>query len=115
MSSHRITPNTSGTGKSKSVAFSNIDIKQFEQQMDSYSAYSYGPALGLGWNCLESRSMSVDDYEVIRPSEYRRNSEEMIIPLSRRESILKEIGYSRRQIEECYQTTSALSPKLPRH
>lgn len=105
LSSHVSPPITSGTDNSKRVTFSTIDIKQFEQQMNSHSACSYGPALGLGWNCLDSKSISVDDYETIRPSEYRRNSQEMLIPISLRESILKEIGYSRKQIEECSRRT----------
>jgi len=85
----------------KTVSFSTIDIRLYEPAMSFNPSCSSGPALELGWNYTNSHIYLIDDYEAMTPSGYRRNSKELIIPLNKRENILKEVGYSRQQIENC--------------
>ncbi len=95
--------NESTTSKMKSriaVCFSIVEIREYEVALSSHSSCSSGPGLGLGWKYSNCHPISVDDYEKISPSAHRRDSQAMIIPWDKREMILKEVGYSRRQIEE---------------
>lgn len=85
----------------KRVSFSTIHIRLYETAMSYNPSCSVGPALELGWNYTKCDTYILDDYEAMKPSQTRRNSKELIISFGQRESILKSVGYSRRQIENC--------------
>ena len=55
-----------------------------------------GPPLTLDWHAQATFEMTVDDYESRRP--VRRTKEECAMPVSARMEILREFGYSRREI-----------------
>ena len=82
------------------VGFSTVEIREYEVSLSSHSSCVDGPGLGLGWRYSNCHPITVDDYEKISPSGHRRDSQAMMIPWDKREMILKEVGYSRRQIEE---------------
>ncbi len=87
--------------KTRCVRFSTIDIREYDTVISTNPSCSSGPGLELGWGFSNSNSMLVEEFEEKFPSESRRKARDMIIPLGRRELILKEAGYSRREIEEC--------------
>jgi len=87
--------------KTRSVRFSTIDIREYDTVISTNPSCSIGPGLELGWEFSSIKSMPVEQFEEKCPSKSRRKARDMVIPLERRELILKETGYSRREIEEC--------------
>ena len=87
--------------KMRSVRFSTIDIREYDTAISINPSCSIGPGLQLGWGFSNLYSMPVEEFEEKFPSESRRKARDMVIPFERRELILKEAGYSRRDIEEC--------------
>lgn len=85
----------------RAVRFSTVETRVYETSISPNPSCSQGPGLELGWGYLCLDTISVDEYEEKYPSKHRRNSENMLISLDMREMILKEVGYSRRDIEEC--------------
>ena len=95
----------------KEVRFSTINIREYENKMSFNPSCSQGAAIELGWEFETSRSFNVDDYEKTRPSTDRKSSDEMLISPNQRDAILKEIGYSRKQIEDCTKIIQASRTK----
>ena len=95
----------------KEVRFSTVNIREYENKISFNPSCSQGPALELGWEYKMSRSFDVDDYEENHPSIDRKTPNEMLISPSQRDAILKEIGYSRRQIEDCTRIINASRPR----
>ena len=87
--------------KIRSVRFSTIDIREYDTAISTNPSCSRGPGLELGWGFSSLNSIPVEEFEEKFPSGLRRKARDMLIPLERRELILKEAGYSRREIEEC--------------
>ena len=101
---------------SKVVQFSTVDIREYESKLGTNPSCSRGPALELGWRYKKSEPILIDDYEASKPSSYRRSSKQLIIPPAEREILLKEVGYSRQQIEDCVRgiLMSKLKSKSPK-
>lgn len=107
---------TSSITNSKVVQFSTVEIREYDSKLSFNPSCSRGPALELGWRYNQSDSMPIDDYEASNPSGYRRTSKQLIISPEQREIILKEVGYSRQQIEDCINEIlmSKLKSRSPR-
>ena len=99
----------------KVVRFSTVEIRVYETSISPNPSCSQGPGLELGWAYLCLETTSVDDYEEKYPSKHRRNSANMLISLDMRELILKEVGYSRREIEECVRMKHTRMPNKKTH
>lgn len=68
---------------------------------------SSGPALGLGWDCEDSISCKIDDYE-----SNRQKKKIMALPRPIREAILKrDCGYSNMEVARCVRKINAIKAK----
>ena len=80
----------------KSVSFNQIHVRQYVLDLGDNPSCSKGPPLAMSWNYDDIGSVDLEEFEKNRPT--RRHSENLIMPLATRLSILSDIGYSPLQI-----------------
>ena len=101
---HEISSEYANITRKKSVTFSVLDIREYEVTLgDHPGLFSNGPSLSLGWSYNNYRNINVDFYEAQRAITGRRKRDEMIMPRFERENLLRDFGYSRRDIEKSVQ------------
>jgi hypothetical protein len=81
-------PPSSRKLESRSVSFNEVEIREYERCIGNNPATTYGPSLAIGWEYQEAVKLKLEDYEQSRPQ--RRRPNQMQVPGSIRESILKE-------------------------
>lgn len=86
----------------KSVHFSNIQFKEYTRILSDNPSTS-GPPIGLGWRFYEPVTIDLDHYESTRDGSSdgqssRRCKSELSIPAELRQDMLREVGYSRKEI-----------------
>jgi hypothetical protein len=79
-----------------SVGFADITVREYPMTIGDNPSPMRGPSLSIEWKHQVEHTLSIDDYETMRPD--RRTSREMMIPLSTREQILKRAGFARKEI-----------------
>lgn len=87
--------------KNATVNFGTVDIREIERILDINPSCTNGPPLGLGWKCLHEQSLTVEEFE--RRKGKRRaktDATDVLMPVPRheRESLLLELGYTRRDL-----------------
>lgn len=83
------------------VAFSTIEVRQYERILGDNPGVSSGPPLSIGWNYYEDSTicLPVDEFEYYHGS--CGDQSEMVLTRSERESILRDLGYHERDIAAC--------------
>lgn len=71
----------------KNVSFHQIEIREHCRTLGDSPSVSKGPALAIDWESCDMGSLSLDDYERLRPP--RRTKTELAVPRHVRESILR--------------------------
>jgi DNA relaxase NicK len=84
--------------RTKRVRFTNLYIREHTICLGDNPGGTQGPPVTIGWKKEASFTVSVDTYEQDRLP--RRQMKEMQMNRSRRERILKEVGFSRREMQE---------------
>ena len=83
---------------SKSVSFTSVTIRSYEQTIGDNPAVSYGTPISLDWNYEEHDSIELDSYEIKR-SLNRRTRRQMVIDHYRRKNlILYEFGCTKEEM-----------------
>ena len=82
-----------------SVQFGSLTVRTYDIVLDDNPSCTQGPALALGWRYNESNDMTIEQYDDWAQT-HRRSKNEFHLPTARREDILRDFGYSRRQIDE---------------
>ncbi len=93
--------NPERTPESKLVKFDSVEIREYARLLSDHPATSSGAPIGIGWNHDPKATITVDLslYERSREG-IRRTKKQLVIPRDVRESMLREIGYSGKQIIE---------------
>eukprot|EP00529_Nitzschia_sp_RCC80_P002158 CAMPEP_0113516864 /NCGR_PEP_ID=MMETSP0014_2-20120614/41879_1 /TAXON_ID=2857 /ORGANISM="Nitzschia sp." /LENGTH=555 /DNA_ID=CAMNT_0000413875 /DNA_START=27 /DNA_END=1694 /DNA_ORIENTATION=+ /assembly_acc=CAM_ASM_000159 len=89
---------TSGGPVTKKVAFSEINMRYYERILTDNPAVQSGPAIGIGWRYKRAGSFEVDWYEQSKGTP--RSSDELVMQRPKREKILRDAGYSSKEIAE---------------
>lgn len=85
---------------SYSVHFAKVEVRQYERIMTDNPSSTGGPSIGIGWDYVEQKPVHIDDYEVKRSSKRHRRMRkgDLILNRSRREKLIRSLGYSERDI-----------------
>jgi hypothetical protein len=81
----------------KSVTFADVKVREYPICLGDNPGVMVGAPLSLSWEFQYEGQLSLDDYETSRPD--RRRSDELRIPSFVRETMLKNSGYSRTEIQ----------------
>jgi len=83
------------------VAFSTVEVRQYERILGDNPGVSSGPPLSIGWNYYEDSTicLPVDEFEYYHGS--CGDQSEMVLTRFERESILRDLGYGERDIVTC--------------
>ena len=86
--------------RSTSISFDQCVVREYDICVGDNPCVRTGAPLSLGWKYLKRGTISVDDYEQVRPSEERRVSGALLIPRMQREQMMMEFGYGRRDMRD---------------
>jgi hypothetical protein len=79
------------------VRFSDVNVREYERIMSDNPACRSGPGIGIGWNYdATETNLSVDEWEDRRAR--ARCSSIVALSRSKREEMIRELGYSERDI-----------------
>ena len=86
------------TRRRQSVAFAQVNIREYERILSDNPCVSSGPPIGIGWrHAPEALVVDVDDCEASKPSPRQRS--EYLVPKHVREGLIQEhAGVGRREI-----------------
>lgn len=90
--------NNNNKSTSKSVRFKSVQIREHGLMPTINPSVTSGPALGLAWEYNDLPTYSLQSYEQTRPT--RRTRAEFQMPQSVRVEILRQEGFSRKEIQE---------------
>jgi len=101
--------------KQKRVRFNTISIREYEIQPSDNPSSMFYPGLELGWkyNVLVS-SFSIDTFESQRVIQRRKQYHQRPLLTSYRKSLLKEFGFSQKEIEVASARARALKEERER-
>ena len=106
-----IQPIMSNQSKTKSVSFSNVNIREYEITIGDHPETSVGPSISLGWKYNENLSVNMNTYELIKDAKGRRDCKDLSLSRWERENLLFEFGFSRSEIER---SSAVKKPKRSR-
>lgn len=91
---------TTATAYTKSVRFSNIEIREYPITIGDNPGGIVGVPITIDWTPIEDQPMvfPLDEYEETRPEP--RSMSELKMPSSYRSDVLRRLGFSRRDIQE---------------
>jgi hypothetical protein len=98
--------------KVKRLQFHDVTIREYPIICGDNPAGTKGPPLTIGWDCVSSVSISHETYERARGPN-RRRQEQMKMVSMHRENILKNLDFSRKEIDEA--TKAANNARYRRH
>ena len=84
----------------RSIQFDSCIVREYDVALGDNPCVRNGAPLSLGWKYVHSGSVSVEEYENIRPSEDRRVSGELVMPRHVRERLMMEWGHSRSDMRD---------------
>ncbi|KAG7361503.1 hypothetical protein IV203_036604 [Nitzschia inconspicua] len=85
-------------GGPKSVSFGTVTLRYYERILTDNPAVQSGPAIGIGWRYKRAGLFEVDEFEQGRTGS--RTAEELVLPREVREQMLKNAGFSQKDIAE---------------
>ncbi|KAL3788761.1 hypothetical protein ACHAW5_002403 [Stephanodiscus triporus] len=89
------------TPEAKLVKFTMVELREYARVLSDHPSTSSGAPIGIGWKYdpKDTTSLDLNLYERSREG-LRRTKRQLVIPRDVRESMLREIGYSTREILE---------------
>ena len=90
----------SNQSNTKSVRFSNVNIREYEITMGDHPDTSCGPSISLGWKYNEKLSLKMSAYELMKDARGRRDCKKLSLSRWEREDLLFEFGFSRSEINK---------------
>eukprot|EP00538_Stauroneis_constricta_P004431 CAMPEP_0119545644 /NCGR_PEP_ID=MMETSP1352-20130426/338_1 /TAXON_ID=265584 /ORGANISM="Stauroneis constricta, Strain CCMP1120" /LENGTH=779 /DNA_ID=CAMNT_0007590221 /DNA_START=735 /DNA_END=3074 /DNA_ORIENTATION=- len=95
------------------VSFDSVEIRYYERIMSDNPAVTNGVGIGIGWNYYmdDFGTITVNDYELRKsqnkappvaalPGASRRPNIELLVPRQEREFMLRDLGYTQKEIAE---------------
>ena len=94
------TPTASmNSGMKRITSFSTLEIREYNVTIGDNPGGSHGPPISLDWDYSTEMKICIDKYEKIRPP--RRTRSQMYMTGSiRMWTLMKDLGYSMREIKE---------------
>jgi len=89
-------PTPNGERRGKSVAFSTVEVREYDQVVGDHTDL-VGPPLSIGWEYLEQELVPLSEYEENRPPR-RPQMEFLITPTGRRQILIKNWGYTSEEL-----------------
>ena len=86
------------SAKTKKIIFDCVQVRYYERILELNPAVTSGPPIGIGWRFKKGGQVSVDEWENQR-GQYRKPND-LVIPRHVREGMLKEIGYTQKDIAD---------------
>jgi hypothetical protein len=86
------------TKSTEGVRFNTVRVRYYERILDINPAVTSGAAIGIGWRYKRGGQVSVDEWELQRGD--LRRSKGLVMPRHVREGLLKELGYTQKDIAE---------------
>jgi len=80
----------------KDVRFNNIEIRPYERIIGDHPSCSNGPPIAIGWGFGNAKNYSVEEFESCRGR--RRSSDELMLERHAREQILRNLGYTAKDL-----------------
>lgn len=83
------------------VRFETVEFRQYVRILSDNPSTSTGPPIGIGWEFIPEDTIKIDVDLYERGCEdlrLRRRRDELVIPRDLRETMLREVGYSRHDI-----------------
>jgi len=93
------------------VSFQNVDIREYDVTVGDNPSCTFGVPISIGWKFNAQRSVSLDEYETVRPSGERRTQKQMLLPSKERESILREAGIARSSMAKAIRESNRTKSK----
>jgi hypothetical protein len=84
-------------GKRK-VRFSEVQVRYYERIVTDNPAVQSGPAIGIGWRFKSAGTVSIEYWENAKSGS--RKSAELVLPRHVREHMLREAGFSQKELAE---------------
>lgn len=86
--------------KMRSVSFCEVQIRNYNRCLEVNPSVTSGPAVGIGWNysAEEDEIFSLEMFEETREHSRRSSMQELALPRHKREALLRNWGYSQRDI-----------------
>ena len=92
------------------VSFSDVQVRYYERILEENPSVQSGPAIGIGWRYRKGGTEPVDAWESKRGGRPRR-SNELVLSRLERERILKEVGYTAKDIAAAVRQIRKLKDK----
>ncbi len=83
--------------KKKGIVFAKVEIREYPIIVGDHPGGGKGVPLTIDWHTVHTMSWDLDQYEHVRVP-HRRKMQEMRMAAGRREKILKDLGFSRKEI-----------------
>jgi hypothetical protein len=84
----------------RNVSFGSMRIREYNVALSDHPSCSYGPPVQLSWDYQEKDEVPVDSYEEARKGNRRRGHHLLLSFYERHVLLIKEAGYSKREIKE---------------
>jgi hypothetical protein len=97
LSDHSLDVNS--RSEQKVLRFANVEFREYALVLSDNPSTTSGPPIGIGWKYHPKNSilLDLDEYECSREG-HRRTARELTLPPNVRYSMLREIGYSTKEI-----------------
>ena len=96
------------TDRQTIVSFDCVQIRMYERILEFHPSTSSGPSIGLGWSYDENEPISIRDDKNDEPSS-QSSSRDFLLSRKTREEILKELGYTSREISRAVRLNRKVS------
>jgi len=99
---------TKTTKKKKGVRFSTVNIRQYSLCLGDHPSVALGAPISLDWRYEKEISIDLQDYEQHTQYYGKRTRYELRLPSQERFQLLKQLGYSRNEIQEKIQEVTKI-------
>lgn len=95
----KIQSTASMSSAKRNVSFTDISVREYDVELSDHPSCSFGPPIQLGWAYEETETTSVEDYEVTRSPQRKKEVHELVLSYYARRRRLKQSGYKRQEIK----------------
>jgi hypothetical protein len=96
------------------VSWSTVEIHSHAIQLGDNPAVSHGPPVTITWKAFDSQTVSLEDYETHKPDQ-QRTKQQMAMPRTCREDILRKEGCSRGEMKKAIEEVSTIRKSRARN
>ena len=83
---------------SSQVRFGSVEVRHYELCLSDNPSVSGGAPIGIGWDVLLAKEISVDEFERVREFVRRTDAKLLMLPKAQRYAMLLSVGYTQKEI-----------------